>query len=174
MIPSLSAESDVVTSLKVPPHSLTLEQAILSGLMADPGAWDNVTEIVSEKDFYSPRHTLIFRAIATLINNDQPCDAILVMKWLEDMQLLEKAGGEAYLGQILKDSPATTANIEAYSERVREFSVLRQLITASGEIANVAYQPKGQSATTILDQAETKIFAIAEQQKTATPRAGRN
>ena len=73
MISSLSAESDVVTSLKVPPHSLTLEQAILSGLMADSGAWDNVTEIVSEKDFYSPRHTMIFRAIATLINSDQPC-----------------------------------------------------------------------------------------------------
>ncbi|RZU46978.1 primary replicative DNA helicase [Fluviicoccus keumensis] len=172
MPPSLPAESDVVTSLKVPPHSLTLEQAILSGLMADPSAWDNVTEIVSEKDFYSPRHSLIFRAIATLINNDQPCDAILVMKWLEDMQLLEKAGGESYLGQILKDAPATTANIEAYSERVREFSVLRQLIATSGEIANVAYQPKGQSAATILDQAETKIFAIAEQQKNRDAKSG--
>jgi replicative DNA helicase len=172
MPPSLPAESDVVTSLKVPPHSLTLEQAILSGLMADPSAWDNVSEIVSEKDFYSPRHSLIFRAIATLINNDQPCDAILVMKWLEDMQLLEKAGGESYLGQILKDAPATTANIEAYSERVREFSVLRQLITSSGEIANVAYQPKGQSAASILDQAETKIFAIAEQHKSRDAKNG--
>ncbi|HEX5278326.1 MAG TPA: replicative DNA helicase [Fluviicoccus sp.] len=172
MPPSLPAESDVVTSLKVPPHSLTLEQAILSGLMADPSAWDNVTEIVSERDFYSPRHSLIFRAIATLINNDQPCDAILVLKWLEDMQLLEKAGGEAYLGQILKDAPATTANIEAYSERVREFSVLRQLIATSGEIANVAYQPKGQSASAILDQAETKIFAIAEQQKNRDAKSG--
>ncbi|MDO8330340.1 MAG: replicative DNA helicase [Fluviicoccus sp.] len=172
MIPSLSAESDVVTSLKVPPHSLTLEQAILSGLMADPGAWDNVTEIVSEKDFYSPRHTMIFRAIATLINSDQPCDAILVAKWLEDMHLLDKAGGESYLGQILKDSPATTANIEAYAERVREFSVLRQLISASGDIANIAYQPKGQSATSILDQAETKIFAIAEQQKSRDSKNG--
>jgi replicative DNA helicase len=172
MPPSLPAESDVVTSLKVPPHSLTLEQAILSGLMASPSAWDDIAEIVSERDFYSPRHTLIFRAIATLINNDQPCDAILVAKWLEDMHLLEKAGGESYLGQMLKDSPATTANIEAYAERVREFSVLRQLITASGEIANVAYTPKGQSASAILDQAETKIFAIAEQQKNRDAKSG--
>jgi replicative DNA helicase len=59
------------------------------------------------------------------------------------MHLLEKAGGESYLGQMLKDSPATTANIEAYAERVREFSVLRQLISASGDIANVAYHAQG-------------------------------
>ncbi len=166
------ADNDVVTSLKVPPHSLTLEQAILSGLMAEPEAWDSLADIVSEKDFYSPRHRMIFDAIANLIKNEQPCDALLVSKYMEDMGTLEKAGGEAYLGQILRDSPATTANIVVYAERVREFSILRQLITGTGEIANLAFHPKGESASTILDQAESKIFAIAEQQKNRTTQSG--
>jgi len=43
MPPSLPAESDVVTSLKVPPHSLTLEQAILSGLMSGSGQTHSLT-----------------------------------------------------------------------------------------------------------------------------------
>ena len=168
----MSTDADGVTSLKVPPHSLTLEQAVLSGLMADPAAFDNVTELLGEKDFYSPRHAMIFRGIAALITTDQPCDAILVSKWLDDMNLLEKSGGEAYLGQILKDSPATSANIVAYAERIREFSVLRQLIGASNDIANLAYQPRGAPATNILDQAESKIFAIAEQQKSRDAKSG--
>jgi replicative DNA helicase len=166
------ADNDVVTSLKVPPHSLTLEQAILSGLMAEPEAWDNLAAIISEKDFYSPRHKMIFEAIATLIKQQQPCDALLVAKHMEDIGTLEKAGGEAYLGQILRDSPATTANIEVYAERVREFSILRQLITSTNDIATAAYYPKGESASTILDQAESKIFAIAEQQKNRATQSG--
>ena len=85
---------------------------------------------------------------------------------------MEKAGGEAYLGQILRDSPATTANIEVYAERVREFSILRQLITSTNDIATAAYYPKGESASTILDQAESKIFAIAEQQKNRATQSG--
>ncbi|HNN30115.1 MAG TPA: DnaB-like helicase N-terminal domain-containing protein, partial [Agitococcus sp.] len=166
------ADDDVVTSLRVPPHSLTLEQAVLAGLMMEPEVWDNLESVVGEQDFYSPRHRMIFGAIAHLIRLEQPCDALLVAKHLEDTGKLEKAGGEAYLEQILRDSPATTANILIYAERIREFSVLRQLITSTNEIANLAYQPKGESALTILDQAETKIFAIAEQQKNRSAKSG--
>ncbi|HMU88734.1 MAG TPA: replicative DNA helicase, partial [Agitococcus sp.] len=166
------ADDDVVTSLRVPPHSLTLEQAVLAGLMMEPEVWDNLESVLGEQDFYSPRHRMIFGAIAHLIRLEQPCDALLVAKHLEDTGKLEKAGGEAYLEQLLRDSPATTANILIYAERIREFSVLRQLITSTNEIANLAYQPKGESALTILDQAETKIFAIAEQQKNRSAKSG--
>ncbi|HMY01180.1 MAG TPA: replicative DNA helicase, partial [Agitococcus sp.] len=166
------ADDDVVTSLRVPPHSLTLEQAVLAGLMMEPEVWDNLESVLGEQDFYSPRHRMIFGAIAHLIRLEQPCDALLVAKHMEDTGFLEKAGGEAYLEQILRDSPATTANILIYAERIREFSVLRQLITSTNEIANLAYHPKGESASTILDQAETKIFAIAEQQKNRSVKNG--
>ncbi|WP_297926356.1 replicative DNA helicase [uncultured Agitococcus sp.] len=166
------ADDDVVTSLRVPPHSLTLEQAVLAGLMMEPEVWDNLESVIGEQDFYSPRHRMIFAAIAHLIRLEQPCDALLVAKHMEDTGKLDKAGGEAYLEQILRDSPATTTNILIYAERIREFSVLRQLITSTNEIANLAYHPKGESALTILDQAETKIFAIAEQQKNRSVKNG--
>lgn len=165
-------DDDIVTSLRVPPHSLTLEQAVLAGLMMEPEVWDNLESVLGEQDFYSPRHRMIFAAIAHLIRLEQPCDALLVAKHMEDTGKLEKAGGEAYLEQILRDSPATTTNILIYAERIREFSVLRQLITSTNEIANLAYHPKGESASTILDQAETKIFAIAEQQKNRNVKNG--
>ncbi len=151
-----------IGALKAPPHSLTMEQAILSGLMADSDYFDVIAEKIGESDFYSPRHAMIFRAIHDLVATSQPCDAILVAKWLEDMGLLEKAGGEAYLAQMLRDSPATTANIEAYAEQVREYSVFRQLIAVCNGIAERAMGPRRDSAEKILDEAETKIFSIKE------------
>lgn len=46
---------------------------------------------------------------------------------------------------------------------MRERSVLRQMIAAGAEIANMGYQPQGGVFTELLDQAEQKVFQIAEQ-----------
>ena len=53
-------------ALRVPPHSLEAEQAVLGGLMLDNAAWDTVADRVVEEDFYRGDHRLIFRAIRTL------------------------------------------------------------------------------------------------------------
>ena len=51
-------------ALKVPPHSIEAEQAVLGGLMLDNNAWERVLDQVSDGDFYRHDHRLIFRAIA--------------------------------------------------------------------------------------------------------------
>ena len=53
-------------ALKIPPHSLQAEQAVLGGLMLDNSTWDTVADRVTEADFYRRDHQLIFRAIAEL------------------------------------------------------------------------------------------------------------
>lgn len=40
------------TALKVPPHSIEAEQAVLGGLMLDNNAWERVSDSVSDGDFY--------------------------------------------------------------------------------------------------------------------------
>ncbi|MFN3586581.1 MAG: DnaB-like helicase C-terminal domain-containing protein, partial [Moraxellaceae bacterium] len=157
------ATDSAVASLKLPPHSLEAEQSVLGGLMLEDAAWDRAAEIVSEQDFYRRDHRLIFRAIAMLANESKPRDALTVSETLNRLGELEEAGGMAYLGEIVKNT-ASAANIAAYAEIVRERSVLRQLIRASYEISDAAYQPQGATSSEILDEAERKIFAIAEQQ----------
>lgn len=158
-----SASDLAVASLKLPPHSLEAEQSVLGGLMLEETAWDRAAEIISEADFYRRDHRLIFRAIAELANESKPRDALTVSSALNRMGELEEAGGMAYLGEIVKNT-ASAANIGAYAEIVRERSVLRQLIRVSYEISDNAYQPQGATSSDILDAAERKIFAIAEQQ----------
>ena len=75
-------------SLKVPPHSLQAEQAVLGGLMLDNASWDTVADHVSEEDFYRRNHRLIFRAIAELAEKNDPFDAVTLSEWLDQNQLL--------------------------------------------------------------------------------------
>ena len=149
-------------ALKMPPHSIEAEQAVLGGLMIDNNTWDQVADRVSENDFYRKDHRLIFRAIAMLAEEAQPFDAVTIAEWLASHNELDNAGGLAYLGTLASNTP-TAANIKAYAGIVRERAVLRQLIQVSTDIANAAYNPAGRTSAEILDEAEKKVFDIAEQ-----------
>lgn len=148
--------------LKVPPHSNEAEQNIIGGLMLDNSAWDRVADKVLEEDFYQHRHRLIFRAIAQLEQRESPFDVITVAEALAELGWLEEAGGRAYIFDLARETPSAV-NIEAYAKIVRDRSVLRQLLTASGEIADSAYHPKGREVQPILEAAEQRIFHIADQ-----------
>ena len=158
------ASENALANLKLPPHSLEAEQAVLGGLMLDEQAWDRVSDRVKEEDFYRRDHRLIFQAIAHLANAGDPRDALTVSETLSRLGELENAGGIAYLGELVRNTSSAT-NIAAYGDIVRERSVLRQLIRISNEVSDTAFQPQGATAQDILDQAERKIFAIAEQQQ---------
>jgi replicative DNA helicase len=149
-------------ALKVPPHSIEAEQSVLGGLMLDNSAWDQVADRVTEEDFYRHDHRLIYRAIRELAEKNSPLDVITLSEWLGQHQSLDEVGGLAYLGLLAKNTPSA-ANIRAYADIVRERSVLRQLIKVGTEIANSAFQPEGQDSKTLLDEAEKRVFQIAEQ-----------
>lgn len=147
--------------LKVPPHSIEAEQSVLGGLMLDNSAWDQIADMLSETDFYRADHRLIFRAVGTLAETHQPFDVITLSECLEKTRDLDKAGGLGYLGLLAKNTPSA-ANIKAYAEIVRERSVLRQLIQVGTEIGSSGYNPQGRSAAELLDDAEKRVFQIAE------------
>ena len=149
-------------ALKVPPHSIEAEQAVLGGLMLDNNAWDQIADRVGEEDFYRRDHRLIFRALESLAESGRPMDAVTLSEWLKSNDELENAGGLGYLGLLARDTPSA-ANIRAYADIVREQSVLRQLIEAGTEVANAGFNPEGQSSANLLDSAERRIFQIAEQ-----------
>lgn len=146
-----------------PPHNIDIEKALLASLMSIEEAYDKVSEIVTKDDFYAGRHQHIFTAIAHLASVGEPYDTVMVHDWLDAQNLLKSAGGDSYLSDILSQSPATLFNLTAYAQRVRELSTLRQLITTGNEMLSLAYNPKDQGISDILDSIESKIFYINEQ-----------
>ena len=163
-IPSAGAAKDKETaSLKIPPHSIEAELAVLGGLLTDNGAWEKITERVFEEDFYRRDHRIIFHAITALDNEGHPFDVVTVAEWLDSHQQLDAAGGLSYLA-ALADNTSGASNINAYADIVRKRSILRRLIHATNEISETVFNPQGRSSDQILDHAEQTIFEIAEQE----------
>lgn len=147
--------------LRIPPHSVDAEQSVLGGLLLDNSTWDAVADRLSADDFYRRDHQLIFEAIAELSSRNEPSDAVTLAEYLTRKGQTEETGGLAYLAGLARDTP-TAANIRAYADIVRERSLLRQLIRVSGEIAGSAYESEGRPANELVDEAERRVFAIAE------------
>jgi len=157
-------EDRQLANLKIPPHSIQAEQAVLGGLMLDNETWDKVADRLGEEDFYRHDHQLIFRSIRILAEKQSPFDVVTLAEVLEKFGWLENAGGLAYLGSMAKDTPSA-ANIVSYADIVRERSVLRQLISTASEVADAAYHPKGRELASLVEDAEQKIFQIADQRR---------
>jgi len=151
-----------VENLKVPPHSIEGEQAVLGGLLLSPRAFDQVADIVTEPDFYREDHRLIFRAIAELNNRGRPCDAVTVTEWFQSHGLVDQVDGGGYISQLASNTPSA-ANVRAYAEIVRERSILRQLVDVGAEITSGAFSSDGRNSRELLEEAERKVFAIADQ-----------
>ncbi len=156
------APESLTAKLKLPPHSLDAEQAVLGGLMLDNRAWDQIADKISEKHFYRRDHQLIFRAMVKLMEENKPLDVITVSESLQKMEVQEDVGGLSYLGELAKNTPSA-ANIAAYADIVYERSVLRELISVGTTITESAFDPQGRASAEILDEAEKKVFDISEQ-----------
>ena len=154
-------------ALRVPPHSVEAEQAVLGGLLLDNSTWDAIADRLHAEDFYRRDHQQIFAAIAELSRRNEPSDAVTLAEFLAAKGQGEETGGLAYLAGLARDTP-TAANIRAYADIVRERSLLRQLIRVSGEIAASAYESEGRTAKELVDGAEQLVFAIAEQGRRTT------
>ncbi len=155
------ASDPQIQAMRVPPQSIEAEQSVLGGLLLDNTAWDKISDVMSETDFYRADHRLIFQHIMLLIENNRPADVLTVAESLERSAKLEESGGQAYLGSLSMNTPSA-ANIRRYAEIVRERAIMRQLAQAGTEIADAAFNPEGREAKDLIDEAESKVFQIAE------------
>ena len=150
-----------VAALKLPPHSIEGEQSLIGGLLLDNGAWDKIGDMVGESDFYRDDHRRIFTHIRKLLEMGRPADVVTVFESIEKSNEVEQAGGLAYLAEIANNTPSA-ANIRRYAEIVHERAVLRKLITVGDDIAANALNPAGRDVKQLLDEAEARVFEIAE------------
>ncbi len=160
---SISINTDQpVESFKTPPHSIETEQSVLGGLMLDNQAWDKIADIITDDDFYRHDHRLVYQHICKLIEHNKPADVVTVAESLENSAELQNVGGLAYIGTIVQNTPSA-ANIRRYAEIIRERSIMRNLAQVGAQISDSAYNPAGRSAANLLDEAESKVFEIAEE-----------
>ncbi len=150
-----------LVALRVPPHSVEAEQSLLGALLIDNQAFDRVADVVSAEDFYRDDHRRIWRHIAKLVEAGRPADVVTVSESIEASEDKDKTGGPTYLAALAQNTPSSL-NVRRYAELVRERAVQRRLAQVATEIAETALAPTGKDVGQLLDEAESKIFQIAE------------
>ena len=143
------------------PHSIEAEQAVLGGLMLSNGSFDAVAELVTESDFFSQDHRLIFQTMRILSVESKPLDVITLSEALQNTNELDHVGGVAYLVDLANNTPSS-ANVTAYAQIVLERSIIRQLITAASDIIKKGHNPLGWDSSKLLADAEKKLADIIE------------
>lgn len=160
---TIAASSDLqLAQLRVPPHSVEAESSVLGGLLLDNAAWDRVNDVVSPQDFYRYEHRAVFESVSALVNAGKPADVITVYEHLQSTGKAEEIGGLSYLNALAQYVPGA-GNIRRYAEIVRDRSILRRLVSTSEEISANAFNTQGRPVSSILDEAEQKIFNIGEE-----------
>ena len=135
---------------------------MLGGLLLDNAAYERLTDLLTEDDFYRHDHRLIWQHVARLINLSRPADVITVNESLASAGKAEEVGGLSYLNALAHNTPSA-ANIRRYAEIVRERSMLRKLVAVADDIAATALNPQGKEARQLLDEAESRVFKIAQE-----------
>ncbi len=155
---------------RVAPHNLDAEESLIGALLLSRDAMGGVAEMgLNSGDFYKPSHQHIYEAIRVLLATGQPVDPITVAEELRRAGILEDIGGTSFLLELTAATPAIS-NATRYARIVQDTALLRRLISVAGEIAELGYDGP-EDVATALDEAETKIFEIAEHRVTDSTKA---
>jgi replicative DNA helicase len=144
-----------------PPYSLEAETSVLGGMLIDGDAVARAIEIVDESMFYREANRRIFRSMTRLFQRGEVVDALTISEDLKKTDEIDAIGGMAYLAELL-DAVPTAANIEYHAKIVRERALLRRLIDAGSTIIRDAYEVGERTVEEVLDEAEQKIFQVAQ------------
>lgn len=155
--------SDMLPSV---PHNPEAEQAVLGAMLVDNSVICNVVPLLSADDFYAERHGWLYQAIVDMFNNGIAVDVITLSAELERRKQLAEVGGTAYIMELISVMP-TSIHAEHYARLVADASLLRNLIRASSQIAQLAYEQRDGSASQIVDKAEQIILSVGAKRRFA-------
>ena len=152
------ASSGGFKSLRVPPHNLDAEKALLGALIIKANVMHDVSVTVYPESFYAEKHAEIYRAILDTFMKGDPIDILTITTKLKNRELLDRVGGASYITELVEAVPAA-ANAMYYAELVHSKAVLRGLITAGEEIAEIGYS-NTENIDEAMDSSEKKVFQV--------------
>ena len=143
---------------RVPPHDLEAEEAVLGSLVIDGEAILKISPFLRSDDFYRDRNRWCYEACLELFRRAEAIDQATIGHELARLNRLDEVGGHAFLSQVAAVVP-TSVNVEHYARIVQRTSVMRQVISAAGEIAALGYEDDPDVEGT-LSRAEDVLFRV--------------
>ena len=153
------------TTERLPPQNREAEEAVLGSLLIDPDAIFEVVGFLRPEMFYATVNRWIYEAILRIHSRNNPIDVLTLLEELRRNDQLEEVGGEPYLAGLVGVVP-NSINVESYGRIVEAAGVRRDLLSAAGTIASMAYDEE-EDIGVVLDRSEQALFSISEQRTTS-------
>src|SRR4026209_2648171 len=153
-------ETAVAAAERTLPHNLEAEHSVLGAILVYNDAFNLAVQVIQPADFYRDAHRRIFDKMISLTERNPAIDFVTLKEDLSRAGELDDVGGPAYIASLADGVPRAT-NVEYYSRIVKEKATLRNLIYAANKIVTNAYEAD-QESDLILDEAESAIFAVAD------------
>ncbi len=148
-------------ALKVPPHDVQAERSVLGAILIDQAAINLVYEFLKPEHFYVPDHQIIYDAMFSLLERQQPIDVVTLQNALKKSGNLKKIGGASYLSDLINTVP-TSAYIEHYGRIVKDNYTRRRLIDFSSRMVEKSFNGTGDTKK-LLDEAEREVFRLSQE-----------
>jgi len=158
------AQNNQIPTQKLPPQNIEAEKSLLGCLIIDKNAITKVVDYLEPRDFYKKPHQQIYEAIRDLFERGEEVDLLAVSNRLKEKGILEEVGGNSYLTELANSVP-NALHVLNYAKIVQRKRILRDLIEASYEIAQLGYN-ESEDIDVLLDKAEKRIFSIAQKSLT--------
>ena len=146
-------------AVRVPPHDLDAEKAVIGALLVSETAVAVVAEQLTPEEFYSERHRIIYAAMMRLYVRGDRIDQITLTNELSSVKEFDNVGGRAYIFNLVESVP-TASNAARYAEIVRGKALLRAVIDVGSRITEDAFR-EPDDVTEALDSAEQLIYGVS-------------
>ena len=146
--------------MRLPPQNLEAEISLLGSILLDKEAIVKVADAVLASDFYKDAHGDVYEAMIKLYEHREPIDVVTLTNKLEESKKLEQIGGSSYIATLASSVPSA-AHISNYAKIVSGKSLLRRLIRASNEIADLAMR-EDEDISNVLDKSEQAVFKVSQ------------
>lgn len=146
------------------PHDPNAEEAVIGSLIIDPNAISKVSNFLKSEDFYQAKLRSCFESCILLFDRGEPINQISLAHELSRLNTFEEIGGNQYLIHLVESVP-TSVHVEHYGEIVHRASIMRKLISAATDIAEIGYESPANTDTAIR-KAEELLYQVRQGRST--------
>jgi len=138
-------------------ESPSAEQLVLASIIEANGLLDDIASLIGADDFTVPEYRAVWGAITDLQNLRRAFDAVQVAEHLLDRGQVD---AESIVGGIISGGHAGRASAVSHAKRIREYTVLRNLIDASGRITDLVESHAGRNVNELLSEADGILSGV--------------
>ena len=147
----LKVENSNVGKGEILPSNIEAEQALIGSILVNNDIIDEISSIISHKDFYDPLHSKIYSLIENLHNKGMIANPITLKNSFENDQGLSEIGGTEYLVKLTRFSSSVRQSID-YAKIIHEKFVRRELVQISQTLSDESMDNSGEKSGEIIIQ----------------------